>query len=140
MVGACAAQSRRVDLIPGLHPACCPAARMSRNAASGLPGLGIQGDGDVLLCLDREGDFIRNNNLPLRNRYRGFSTKRNAHKRRRLNSSNASLSASRQTHTRSRNGQVAASKGIGNGNLDLLGVESHVHGLAERRIFENSAS
>jgi len=59
MLRAPARHRRRVDVVPGLHPARGAAARVAGDAVSALAFLEVQRQGDVGLRLDAEGHGVR---------------------------------------------------------------------------------
>ena len=137
MLRAASPQRRFFDVVSRLHPRGGAATGVAGDAAPGLAGLRVQGDGNVGLGSDFKVNGVRVNDLSSGNldgflpvvESKGFDGGD-------VDSGYAGLTAGRETNRRRRNGQVAAAKGIADLDTDAVGANGHVEGLSEGCVLE----
>jgi hypothetical protein len=112
---------------------------MTSDTASALPLLTVQAHCEHALRLDFERNFIADNNLALRHSKAAFSTNSDGCQWRGLNATNTRRTAYWKPNGTCADGEIRATKGVGDRDLDLRGADRHVKGLAECRISENTS-
>jgi hypothetical protein len=112
---------------------------MTSDTASALPLLTVQAHCEHALRLDFESNFIAGNNLALGHSKAAFSTNSDGSQWRGLNATNTRRTTCWKPNGTCGDGEIRATKGVGDRDLDLRGADRHVEGLAECRISENTS-
>jgi hypothetical protein len=103
---------------------------MTSDTASALPLLTVQAHREHALRLDFERNFIASNNLALGHSKAAFSTNSDGCQWRGLNAANTRRTTCWKPNGTCGDGEIRATKGVGDRNLDLGGADRHVEGLA----------